>query len=183
MNTFIVLLRGINVGGKSKLPMAKLVEVLESSGFAHVRTYIQSGNVVLRSRSSSSSHVAKDVRSALARECGIEPEVMALTTAELENAINANPFPHATEDPQSLHFFFLASSPEELDDEALEAKRSESERYAIVGNIFYLFAPDGIGRSKLAASVERLVGVPVTARNWRTVNTIMEMARLDSTDR
>ncbi len=180
MNTFIALLRGINVGGKGKLPMADLVAALESFEFSHVRTYIQSGNVVLRSRLKSSEQVAKQVRKAIAEGCGIEPEVIVLTATELQTVIDSNPFPSATEEPTSLHFFFLGALPEQADDEKLEAKRSSSERYERVGKVFYLHAPEGIGRSKLAASVERILGVPVTARNWRTVNTLMEMARLDS---
>ncbi len=82
-----------------------------------------------------------------------------------------------TEDePKSLHVFFLESTPENPDLDGIETLKQESERYHLDGRVFYLHAPEGIGRSKLSARVERLVGVPVTARNWRTVSRIAEMA-------
>lgn len=78
-------------------------------------------------------------------------------------------------DPGALHLFFLGKPAGSVDRDGLESKRSEKEQFEIRGNVFYLYAPDGIGRSKLAASVERLLGVPVTARNWNTVTRLVEM--------
>ncbi len=89
----------------------------------------------------------------------------------------ANPFPQAVDDPKSLHFFFLADTASNPDLDSLEKLRARSERFELIQKVFYLHAPNGIGRSKLAASAERLIGVPATARNWRSIRKIVEMAR------
>jgi uncharacterized protein (DUF1697 family) len=102
--------------------------------------------------------------------------VLVLTLAELERAAAANPFPEGADDPRRLHLFFLAERPARPDLKSLEAARAASERFALEGRVFYLHTPDGFGTSKLAARVERLLGVEATARNWRTVTAILEMA-------
>jgi uncharacterized protein (DUF1697 family) len=103
--------------------------------------------------------------------------VLLLVREDIERAIRKNPFPEAASDPQSLHAGFLASVPEKPDLEALESLTSNRERFRLIDRVFYLHAPDGIGRSKLAARAEKLLGVPMTDRNWRTVCKIQEMAR------
>ena len=156
--------------------MAELREILESIGLEDVRTYIQSGNVVFRTHTRSTSKLTARIREAVAKDRDFEPEVMLLSLDEVERAMEANPFPEAEDEPKALHLFFLSSNPDDPDLEGLESKRAPGERFAIESNVFYLHAPDGIGRSKLAASAERLLGVPATARNWRTVTKIIEMA-------
>jgi uncharacterized protein (DUF1697 family) len=94
----------------------------------------------------------------------------------LEGAVRSNPFPEAESDPSTLHLYFLAASPENPDLEGLEEIKDDRERFFLGDDVFYLHAPDGVGRSKLAANAERLLGVPATARNWRTVRKVMEMA-------
>ena len=96
---------------------------------------------------------------------------------ELEQAIRSNPYTEAESSPKSLHLFFLAEAPPNPDLEKLAAIRAESERFCLLGKVFYLYAPDGIGRSKLAAGAEKALGVPATARNWRSVCQIMELAQ------
>jgi uncharacterized protein (DUF1697 family) len=88
-----------------------------------------------------------------------------------------NPFPEAESEPKTLHVYFLASSPECPDLDALEGIKGERERFVLKDEIFYLHAPDRVGRSKLAANAEKLLGVPATARNWRTVRKVMAMAK------
>ena len=89
--------------------------------------------------------------------------------------IRSNPFPEAASEPKSLHFCFLASSPRSPDIDALTAAQTRTERFRLIGQVLYLHTPDGIGRSKLAATVEKALGVTVTARNWRTVDSLREM--------
>ncbi len=79
-------------------------------------------------------------------------------------------------EPKTLHLYFLAVTPERPDLDALERIKGERERFVLVDGVFYLHAPEGIGRSKLAANAEKLLGIPATARNWRTVGKVMEMA-------
>lgn len=176
MNTYVVLLRGINVGGRNTLPMKELVAVLEDLGCRNVRTYIQSGNVVLQSKNKSPSDLSQKISLGVKTRRGFEPYVLLLHLEDLKQAIAANPFPEAETDPRGLHFGFLDSVPSKPDLSKLKALKSGSERFQLINRVFYLHAPDGIGRSKLAASSEKLLGVSMTARNWRTVCKIRDMA-------
>jgi uncharacterized protein (DUF1697 family) len=173
INTYIALLRGINVGGNNILPMKVLVGILEGIGCEKVQTYINSGNVVFQRKKTPSDKLAGEISSKILEIYGFEPKVLVLEIAELQAAIENNPF--KTENGKALHFFFLDSLPENPDLANLIAIKSKSEEFKLINNIFYLYAPDGIGRSKLAAKVEQHLGVPVTARNWNTVNKLISM--------
>lgn len=175
VHTWVVLLRGINVGGNNPVPMKALRVDLEAAGFEGVQTYIQSGNVVLRASSTDAAEVSARVADVIEERHGHRPAALALAASDLIAARDRNPFPESEEAPRHIHLFFLGSRPEEPDLEGLEAARSETERFQLDGRVFYLFAPDGIGRSKLAAKAERLLGVPATARNWRTVRKLCDM--------
>ena len=177
MKTYIALFRGINVGGNSILPMKELKALLEKLDLRNIKTYIQSGNAVFRSNENNSSRLSTKIRAAVKKSRGFEPHVLLLELGGIEKAIASNPFPEAEAEPNTLHLNFLAFAPAHPDLKALERLKKESERFKLKGGVFYLYAPDGIGRSKLAANVERALGVPVTGRNWRTVNKIMEMAK------
>lgn len=175
MNTYIVLLRGINVGGRNSLPMKELTGILEAFGCINIQTYIQSGNVVLQSGIKDVGRLSKKITQRIKERRGFEPYVLLLEVADFEQAIADNPFPDA--DPRSLHLGFLGAVPENPDLKALEKLKGTGERFLIRDKVFYLHAPDGIGRSKLAAQTERLLGVPMTGRNGRTVNKVMALAK------
>src|SRR5262247_2494325 len=177
MTTCIALFRGINVGGKNSLPMKELVSLLEDLGCQSVKTYIQSGNAVFESKEKDASRLSNKISVEIKKRRGFEPYVLLLELADLERAITKNPFPEAETDPQVLHVGFLASAPENPDLKTLESLKKNSERFQLINNMFYLHAPEGVGRSKLAANVEKLLGVPMTDRNWRTVRKIWEMAK------
>ncbi len=176
MKTWIALFRGINVGGNNILPMAALKRDLEALNFANVRTYIQSGNVVFDYSAGSPRSLAKKVTARIGEQHGFHPHVLVLQPEDLLASIAANPFPAAVSAPATLHFFFLAESPSGPDTAALEGAKSSTERYKLTDTVFYLHAPDGIARSKLAASAEKHLGVVVTARNFRSVEKIASMA-------
>ena len=176
MNTYIALFRGINVGGRNTLPMKELIADLQDLGCENVTTYIQSGNAVFRHEESNASLLTGKISAAVHESQGFEPRVILLTADKLKRAVASNPFPDAETDPSKLHLFFLASAPENPDLDVLESIRAKSERFAVERDVAYLHAPDGIGRSKLAARVERALGVAGTGRNWRSVCKIMEMA-------
>ncbi len=176
MSTWIALFRGINVGGRNVVPMKELVHDLRSLGLEDVRTYIQSGNAVFRAADGDAAELGATIAVKVEESHGFRPQVLVLSAGELEDAIRSNPFPEAEAEPKTLHLFFLASPPPAPDLDALAAIRSPSERFELTDRVFYLHAPDGIGRSKLAAKAERLLGVAVTARNWRTVGKLLEMA-------
>lgn len=176
MAQYIALFRGINVGGNSILPMKTLVAILEELGARGVKTYIQSGNAVFQSGAEDLALLAEKISDAVNQRCGFAPRVLILTLADLGNAIAENPFSVDASDPAALHLGFLASPPQAPDLEKLESLRAPSEQFHLTERVFYLFAPEGVGRSKLAAASEKLLGVPMTDRNWKTVRKIRELA-------
>ena len=177
MKIYIALFRGINVGGKNTLPMKELVSLLGDLGARNVKTYIQSGNAVFVSSEKDTLRLSNKISREIKNHRGFEPHVLLLELEDIERAMRGNPFPEAASDPKALHAGFLASAPEKPNLRGLESLKSESERFQLIDKVFYLHAPEGIGRSKLAANVERLLGVPMTDRNWRTVCKIREMAQ------
>ena len=93
----------------------------------------------------------------------------------LKTSVESNPFPQAADDPKTLHLYFLAELPRSPDLDAITGIQADSERFSLLGTVSYLHAPDGIGRSQLAWKVEKLIGIDATARNWRTVNKVLEL--------
>ena len=176
MNTYIALLRGINVGGKNKLPMKTLIQLLETLGAKSVQSYIQSGNIVFQHECADTDDLSRHISSAIDESQGFRPAVLVITRNRLERAITSNPFPHAVTEPKKLHIYFLVEVPPAPNLEKLEALRSETESFELVKDHFYLHAPNGIGRSKLAAKAENLLDVVATARNWRTVSKLQSMS-------
>lgn len=176
MTTWIGLLRGINVGGNNILPMKKLTTDLESLKLKNVRTYIQSGNVVFEATAKTAKSLSKMIGDKIETKHGFRPQLLVLSCDTLQDAIRLNPFPDAVSDPKSLHFLFLAEPATKADIAALDQAKAPSERFELTDKIFYLHAPDGVGRSKLAASAEKLLGVMTTGRNYRTVEKLCSMA-------
>ncbi len=177
METYIALFRGINVGGTGLLPMKELAVILQGLGCRDVRTYIQSGNAVFASAQQDADRLAGAIAAEINLRRGFEPHILLLPRAEFEQAIAATPFPEGEKEPQTLHLGFLISVPQKPDLPAIEKLRAASERCQLIGRVFYLHAPEGIGRSKLAAASEKLLGVAMTDRNWRTVQALAAMAR------
>jgi len=181
MNTWIALFRGINVGGHHKLPMKALVSELEKLGLSDVHTYIQSGNAVFRSRAKQASRLADRIAKAIQSSHGFSPHVLVLSLAAFRAAVGECPFAPADADAKTVHLFLLAAPANDPDLGALDAVKAGTEEYVLTEDVFYLHAPDGIGRSKLAERVERSLGVPATARNWRSVTRILALAeQIDS---
>jgi len=170
MNSYIAFFRGINVGGKNIIPMKGLVELLESHGFENVKTYIQSGNVIFQG----AKKPDLEVLSAIESEYGFKPEVLFLQKSEFLRAIKNGPF--NAKEGKTSHFYFCKTKPR-LDQVKLKKYAAESETYQLAGNVFYLHAPDGIGRSKLVANIEQCLGVVATGRNLNTVNKVLDMVQ------
>lgn len=177
MKTWIALFRGINVGGNNPLPMKTLPALLAKCGCTDAKTYIQSGNAVFRSSVTSAATLAKRIGKAVHDSQGFEPRVIVLTCQELERAIAANPYPQAQETPKWVHLFFLADAPPKSGLQRLQDLQENGESFAIKGRVFYLHTPAGFGTSKLAAAAVRVLGVDATARNWRTCQKVLEMAK------
>ncbi|MDP3860829.1 MAG: DUF1697 domain-containing protein [Phaeovulum sp.] len=176
MTIWVLLLRGVNVGGTGRLPMAALRALLGRLGCTQVETYIQSGNAVFRS-DRAAGDLAAAVGAAIAAEFGFRPAVILREAGQIAATLAANPFPQGAENPKSVHFFFLAEPARGADIGALDALAARGEAFHLTDAVFYLFAPEGVGHSALADRAPRVLGVPVTARNLRTVAALDDMAR------
>lgn len=144
-------------------------------GCTNVRSYIQSGNVIFESSARRPEPLAKKIALQVESSHGFRPQVIVLTGSDLQTAIDQNPFPDAEQLPKSLHLFFFSEPAFSADLRGFDAAQSGSEKYQLTDQVFYLLAPEGLGRSKLAARAEKLLGVPATARNFRTVSKLLEM--------
>jgi uncharacterized protein (DUF1697 family) len=167
MPTHIALLRAINVGGTGKLPMTELRALCEQLGFANVRTYIQSGNVVFESKLSSKRAKAV-LEDALEARLGKRHAALLRSAEELAAVESRNPFPEA--DPKQLLVVFLDAPPP---GDALKAvKIPGRERLHLDGRELFIHFPDGMGRSKLKVP---LAGVG-TGRNLNTIRALLRFA-------
>lgn len=174
MSIYVALLRGVNVGGANRLPMADLRRIATECGFADVQTYVQSGNVVFSSPdgAEASGSVLHD---AVLAATGVDSAITVRSRNELEKIIAGNPFPEpAAADPTRVHVTFLFAPARDL---GIDAARYEPEEAVLSGRELYLHLPAGLGRSKLATDLARRQDLAGTTRNWRTVTTLLDMAR------
>lgn len=184
MRTHVALLRGVNVGGRNRLAMADLRDVVASLGHTDVATYIQSGNVVLTSAEPDAERIAAGLEAALAERTGVAAGVVVLTRDALARVVAGNPYPEET-DPQRLHVVFHRGGAHDGAAAALaaaeqRARERSRDRATVVDGTVYLHTPDGLGRSELAAqlsrpAVAREVGDTATTRNWATVLRLRSM--------
>ena len=173
MNKYIAILRGINVSGKNKLPMAELRQILSNKGFNNLQTYIQSGNLIFQSE-----HSKEQVRATISDQIldrfGYEVPVLVLTAAELREIVNRNPFEHR--DLTKLHITFLAGLPDQQLVAALPSSPNPREEFLMVDQAIYVYCPDGYGRSKINNTFfEKKLRVIATTRNWKTCMKLCEM--------
>lgn len=173
VTTYVALLRAINLGPTRKVAMADLVRCFGEAGCDNVKTYIQSGNVVFDSRSRSSKKLASDLERQVKDATGLDVPVILRTAAEMASVVERNPFPGV--EPTKLLVGFMAGDPPADAAVPVERATSAKEEFVISGREIYLHLPDGAGRSKVPPALER-IKTPVTARNWRTVTKLLEMA-------
>jgi uncharacterized protein (DUF1697 family) len=172
----VALLRGVNVGGKNKLPMKDLVVMLEDAGCQDVRTYIQSGNVVFSAGAARAARIPAVIAEAVAARLGFRPPVVMRTAKELAAVGRANPFLRRGTDPDSLHVVFLADEPPPARVATLDPSRSPPDELVVRGREVYLRCPNGLGRSKLTnAWFDSKLATTSTIRNWRTVLKLIEL--------
>jgi uncharacterized protein (DUF1697 family) len=170
---FVALLRGVNVGGKAKVPMAALRAALTEDGFEDVATYIQSGNVVFRAPGDRKA-LARRIEQRITTDFGVSPKVILRTPAELARIVERNPFGR---DASHVHVLFLGSRPTAKAIRTLDPERSPGDELAVDGSQIYLYFPNGSGRTKLTLDYfERKLGVEGTARNWRTLLKLLELS-------
>ena len=182
MNIYIALLRGINVGGKNIIKMSKLKKVFESIGLCEVQTYIQSGNVIFKSNEEEIVLQTK-IEHQIEVAFGFPVKVVLRTLAELEEIILDCPFSkdeiseaESLSDKECLYVALLSAALQKEKTEYLNAYRSDSDDYRIIGRNVYLLFRNSISKSKLANNVQKL-DAAVTVRNWKTLNKLVLLAK------
>jgi uncharacterized protein (DUF1697 family) len=177
LTTFVALLRGINVGGRSLVPMADLRALLSSLGLEDVVTYIQSGNVVFRSQSADEVQVATTLEREIAGAFDVGPAVLLRTPGELETIAAANPYLARKAERSKLHVVFLEREPATSAADRLDPERAPPDEFVLQGREIFLRLPNGAGRSKLTLDYfERVLGVRGTQRNWNTLLKLIELS-------
>lgn len=173
MGVWVALLRGVNVSGAGRLPMAEFRDLLAGMGLGQVRTYIQSGNAVFES-DRSAAELEAAIRDAVAAQFGFAPDSFVLTAEEIGAALTDHPFAGA--DPKFVHVCFLRTTPAP-DEAALRALALPGDGWHIGPRRFTLHTPGGYGTSKLADKLPNLLPKPMTARNLRTIAALNGLAR------
>jgi len=187
MPTHVALLRGINLGGRNKVAMADLREVVASLGHTDVATYIQSGNVVFNTEQSDTAALAAALEKAIAAAVGVEARVVVVSRDELAQVVRDNPY-SGEPNPRAVHAVFLSATPgpEVAENVAAATRRADQKQPGhrdtarVIGRTIFLHTPDGFGRSELASQIiqgsrGRSADVACTARNWATVTKLMTM--------
>jgi uncharacterized protein (DUF1697 family) len=176
MARHILLLRGINLAARNRIAMADLRGVLEDAGFDDVRTYLQSGNVVVASKAKSDD-VARKTERLIAKHFGLDIAVVARSRAQLAKIVERNPLQKVAKNPKRYQVSFLASKPGRDVIERVEAAAEPPEQVVAIGREIYAWHPETIARSRLWTLLAgQKLGVIATARNWTTVTSLLELA-------
>ncbi|MFI5686612.1 DUF1697 domain-containing protein [Streptomyces sp. NPDC051636] len=178
MTTYAALLRGINVGGGKKLPMAGLRQVMADLGHDGVRTYLQSGQAVFTTGHGDEESLAAELGQVIEERFGFAVDVIVRDHAYLKAVAEACPFPAADLAARQLHVTYFSAPVEEARFAQLDRAAYLPEEFRLGDRALYLYAPDGLGRSKLAEHLARpriLKGLTATTRNWNTVVRLVEM--------
>ncbi len=178
MITYISILRGINVSGHKIIKMAALKLLYENLGFQHVKTYVQSGNVIFQSKENNFQSLGHLISDQILKVFGFEVPVILLTVDQLKSIIENNPLKNdPTKNSLYLHVTFLASQPIKYDSESILSRKQEGEEIMISENAVYLYCPNGYGNTKLTNTfLENKLKVGVTTRNWKSTNEILKIA-------
>jgi uncharacterized protein (DUF1697 family) len=176
MTVHVALLRGINVTGNNRLPMAALTEMFVAAGCTDVKTYIQSGNVVFAAKDAAAKKVPGVVSAAISKKFRFSVPVVLFTLDEVRAVAKKNPFLKAGKEGERLHIAFLDAAPSKAQVASLDPARSPGDEFAVAGRAVYLSFPNGVGRTKLTnAYLDSKLGTVSTLRNLRTVQALIEL--------
>lgn len=176
MRTYISMLRGINVSGKNIIKMDALKRLFEDLNFQNVTTYVQSGNVIFSFKPTDIKEMEKLISAEIEKHFRFKIPVIVLTTDELKDCIENNPFTKSKDD-KFLHFAFLAERPVNYRKEDIDNKKAENEEIEISERVVYLYCPNGYGKTKLTNTfLEKTLKVTSTTRNFRTTNELLKIA-------
>jgi uncharacterized protein (DUF1697 family) len=169
MNTFVSLLRGINVSGKNLIKMTELKDLYISLGFENVETYIQSGNVIFSSSLGDELEISKLIEESIKKKFNFDVPTLTINQNKFQKIITDNPF--AGKNPAHLYFTFLFETPVNIPNDKLRSAVKDDENFHLTGNIIYIYLPYGAGRTKLSNNFfENTLAFKSTSRNFRTVN-------------
>ena len=178
---YVALLRGVNVGGKNRLPMVELAAMFKAAGCLDVRTYIQSGNVVFKASMKVAERIPELIATGISKQFGFGSPVVLRSAEELAAVIGNNPYVAAGADAEALHVMFLADTPAQGNIATLDEKRSLPDEFTVRNKEVYLRCPNGLGRTKLTNDYfDRRLSTVSTVRNWRTVLKLLEMVEMAS---
>lgn len=173
----VALLRGINVGGKNKLPMAELSKICAGAGCKDVLTYIQSGNVVFSAPASATQSLAARIQAGIEKKFGYNVPVVIRSHAQLASVVTANPFLKSAPSEKWLHVAFLAETPTASAIASLDPNRSPGDSFAVIGKDVFLCVAHAAKTKLTNAWLDSKLSTVSTARNWNTVLTLVEMTR------
>lgn len=177
METYIALLRGINVSGQKPVPMQALKALVEALGYTQVRTYIQSGNVVFRTAEAEPASVAGQMEEKIMAQFAFHVPVLVRRAGELQEALNRNPFLQQEVEKDKLHVTFLSDQPEPARFSTLAAGNYGTDQYHLGEREVFLYCPQGYGRTKLTNTyLENKLGRQATTRNLKTVQQLISLA-------
>lgn len=172
---YVAFLRGINVGGKNKVKMETLREILPAQGFENVKTYINSGNVIFETAKSDYLKLAEKIEKAIEKEFALNIKVMVRQMSEIENLLTNNPFDRQFENDKDLHVFFLDEELSKEKEELLLSNNNENEMYAVKNREIFCFLRVSVLDSLMGKDyIGKKLKVSATARNWRTIKKILE---------
>ena len=173
MQTYISILRGINVSGQKKIKMTDLKALYEKLGFTDVQTYIQSGNIVFKAKETEATKLEQLIFDAIQKQYNFDVPNLILSHQEIKEALDKNPF----KDIEKMYFTFLAEMPQLENIEKLKTYNFEDEYYELIGKVIYSHFPNGAGRAKLNNNFfENKLKVMATSRNLNTTKKLLEMA-------
>lgn len=174
---YVALLRAVNVGGRNKLAMARLRELLEGLGYGEVQTHLQSGNAVFTAGGRSPERVAQEVEGTLVEEVGLAAKVLVRTREEMKRVVAGNPLLDVAGDHARLLVTFLSHAPDGEAVGELAPADFEPDVFAVGEREIYVWYPEGVRATKLSnAFWEKRLGVVATGRNWNTVTRLLELA-------
>jgi uncharacterized protein (DUF1697 family) len=171
--TFVALLRGINVGRAKRIAMADLRSLIESLGYANVRTVLNSGNAVFDGSAARHEAIAEAIESALEHQLKVPSRTTVLTAATFRKIVAGNPLVGRMSDPARMIVGFLHDSRVRNQVRTLERSDHGDERIAVADHAIYLWCPHGLLQSELFGEMNRILRNDVTTRNWSTVNRIL----------
>lgn len=179
MTTYIALLRGINVSGQKMIKMDMLKKSFERLGFTSITTYLQSGNVIFRSKETDISGLENTISNQIEKDAGFRVPIIVLSLKMLKQITESNPFlKDRNKDIKFMHITFLSVTPEHIDIKVFEDKMQKGEEIIFSEKVIFLYCQNGYGRTKLTNNfIETKLKLSATTRNWKTATELLKIAQ------